>query len=535
MKEEQGTFMDRVKELGPKEFTSSVVVFLVALPLCMGIAIASNVPVSLGLISGIIGGLVVGTLAGSPLQVSGPAAGLAVIVFELVKNFGLKALGVIVLFAGLLQLTAGLMKLGRWFQAVSPAVIHGMLAGIGVLIFGSQFHVMVDDKPASSGLVNLQTIPGALYKGVFPMDGNAHHLAAAIGLITIVTLVLWAAFRPKKLSFLPGPLVALIIAVVVSKSFGMPIIYITDIPANLFGATNTPELSAFSLLLKKEIWIAIVAMAVVASAESLLCASAVDQMHQGVRTNYDRELVAQGVGNMVAGAFGALPITGVIVRSSANVESGAKTRASAILHGIWLLAFVMALPFVLRLIPKSALAAILVYIGYRLVNIKGMKELWKTSRSEFAIYFITMVSIVSIDLLSGVMIGVALSVLKLVYVFSHLEVTVERREEEKRYDIYLVGSATFVRLPKLTEAFEALPRDGEIHIHLGGLSYVDHACLELFEAWEKQLAPGGGELVVEWDTLRGRFHHQPLLEQNKRATGETPAVTPEAAASSSTS
>ena len=187
------------REALPKDALASVVVFLVALPLCMGIAIASGLPPAAGLVTGIIGGLVVGSIAGSPLQVSGPAAGLAVIVFQLVQQFGVAKLGIIVLLAGLLQLTAGLFKVGQLFRAVSPAVIHGMLGGIGVLIFASQFHVMLDDVPKGSGVNNLLSIPGAIMSGIFPVDGSTHHQAAAVGLVTIVALLGWIKFSPSRL------------------------------------------------------------------------------------------------------------------------------------------------------------------------------------------------------------------------------------------------------------------------------------------------------------------------------------------------
>ncbi len=493
-----------------REFMASAVVFLVALPLCMGIAIASGVPPALGLISGVIGGLVVGSLAGAPLQVSGPAAGLAVIVFELVKKHGLPTLGIIVLVAGLIQLVAGYFKLGRWFRAVSPAVIHGMLAGIGVLIFGSQFHVMVDDKPRGSGLANLMSIPESIYKGIFPLDGSVHHLAAAIGILTIVTLILWNLFKPKKLSLLPAPLLAVTVATIATVSLGWGIETI-PVPDNLWNAMNVPPSSVWSKLLDPSILLAAAGMAVVASAESLLCATATDQLHQGERADYDKELMAQGVGNMVAGGLGALPITGVIVRSSANIEAGAETRASAILHALWLLAFVAALPFVLKMIPTSCLAAVLVYIGYKLVNYKMMKQLWKTSRSELGIYLATIACIVSIDLLSGVMIGVALSVLKLVYTFSHIKITVLKEEGENRYDIFVEGAATFIRLPELAETLERLPLNAELHIHVGRLSYIDHACIELLDNWDQQLKDNGGKLVVEWDDLEARFKGKPAF------------------------
>jgi MFS superfamily sulfate permease-like transporter len=184
----------------------SIVVFLVSLPLNLGIAIASGAPPATGVIAGIIGGIIVGFLAGSPLQVSGPAAGLTVIVYDIVQRHGMETLGVIVLLAGLMQLAAGLFKMGQWFRAVSPAVIHGMLAGIGVLIFARQFHIMVDDDPRGSGWANIISLPESLWRGIMPLDDSAHHWAARMGLLTIVTIVLWNSFAPKKLKLVPAPL-----------------------------------------------------------------------------------------------------------------------------------------------------------------------------------------------------------------------------------------------------------------------------------------------------------------------------------------
>jgi MFS superfamily sulfate permease-like transporter len=370
---------------------ASVVVFLVALPLCMGIAIASGVPPVAGLITGIVGGLVVGWIAGSPLQVSGPAAGLAVVVYDLVQRHrgeylarhGAEAsdeqalgyawgiLGMAIVIAGATQLVAGLLRLGQWFRAVSPAVVQGMLAGIGALIFVNQFHVMVHDKPRDGGLANLLALPEAVMKGLLPIsDTSVHHYAALIGVVTIVTIVAWS-FAPRRLKVLPAPLVAVVLATALTAVFGLQIDKVS-LPENLFSEFSMPSASLWSQAFDMQIVLAGVAMALIASAETLLCATAVDQLHQGPRTRYDRELAAQGIGNMLCGLLGGLPMTGVIVRSSANVQAGAQTRASAILHGLWLLLFVALLPGVLQWIPIASLAAVLVYTGYKLINPKAI-------------------------------------------------------------------------------------------------------------------------------------------------------------------
>lgn len=489
------------------DLLASIVVFLVALPLCMGIAIASGLPPATGLITGMIGGLVVGFLQGAPLQVSGPAAGLSVIVFELVQTHGIAALGATIMLAGLIQLGAGLLRGGRWFRAVPPSVIHGMLAGIGVLIFASQFHVMVDDKPKGSGLENLLTLPQAVWKGVVPLDGSPHEEAAAIGLCTIVVLVLWQKFAPKRLRAVPGALVAVAVATAAAAVLKLPIAYVS-VPESLASVATLPTLDGLKQALSFSTLGVALALAVIASAETLLCAAAVDKMHSGPRTHYDREMCAQGVGNFLCGLLGAPPMTGVIVRSSANVLAGGKTRRSAILHGVWLLLFVAVLPFVLRKIPVSSLAAILVYTGYKLVNPAVIRQLRRYGRSEVAIYFATIVGIVATDLLKGVLIGLALATAKLLLAFSRLDIRVEDDPNSKRSVLHLRGAATFLRLPDLADALEAVPADRELHVRFDKLDYLDHASLELLMSWEAQHKARGGTVVIEWDELDQRYHRR---------------------------
>ncbi|MCX9148515.1 SulP family inorganic anion transporter [Erythrobacter sp. WG] len=486
-----------------RDSLASIVVFLVALPLCMGVAIASGAPPALGLITGIIGGLVVGSIAGSPLQVSGPAAGMAVLVFQLVSEQGLIMLGVVGLLAGAFQLIAGVLRLGQWFRAISPSVIHGMLAGIGVLIFVSQVHVMLDDAPRSSGLANIAALPEAIVKAI-PTDGSVHHLAALAGIITIFTIVLWNKFRPARLSLLPGPLLGVIVGTIFAMVFALPIIQV-DLPANLTDALNVPTMEALGRAIEPGILGLGLIFAFVASAETLLCATAVDKMHIGARTNYDKELRAQGVGNMICGALGALPMTGVIVRSAANVEAGATTRFSAIAHGGWLLLAIVAFPFVLNEIPTSVLAAILVYTGYKLVNVAQIRKIAEFGRQELAIYAVTLVGVVAIDLLTGVIMGFALATLKLVYTFSHLEISTTEDKEANRIDVWLTGSATFFSIPQLSGVLEASPFGAEVHIHVEKLDYIDHACLEMLSSWEKLHQSTGGSLVVEWSDLVRRY------------------------------
>ncbi|MCZ8369084.1 MAG: SulP family inorganic anion transporter [Porphyrobacter sp.] len=486
-----------------RDFLASIVVFLVALPLCMGIAIASGAPPALGLITGIVGGLVVGTIAGSPLQVSGPAAGMAVLVYQLVQEHGLIMLGVVGLIAGALQLLAGVMKLGQWFRAISPSVIHGMLGGIGVLIFASQLHVMLDDAPRANGLLNIAAIPDAIIKAI-PTDSSVHHLAAMAGIVTIATIVLWNQFKPKGIALIPGPLLGVIVGTVFAMVFALPITLV-DLPATLASGLNIPPMEALAGITNPDILTLGLVFAFVASAETLLCATAVDKMHVGTRTDYDKELRAQGIGNMICGALGALPMTGVIVRSAANVEAGATTRISAIMHGAWLLLAVAAFPFILNEIPTSVLAAILVYTGYKLVNIAQIRKIAEFGRQELAIYFVTLVGVVAIDLLTGVILGFGLATAKLVYTFSHLQIRREHDAETGRVDLWMTGSATFFSIPQLGQALESSPFGSEVHIHVEKLDYIDHACLEMLSSWEKLHQTTGGSLVVEWSELVERY------------------------------
>jgi MFS superfamily sulfate permease-like transporter len=499
-----GSAKTYLKDIFGKDLMASVVVFLVALPLCMGIAIASGVPPALGIITGIVGGLVVGTLAGSPFQVSGPAAGLTVLVWQFVQEFGISQLGIVVLIAGFIQILAGLLKVGQWFRAISPAVIQGMLAGIGILIIGSQTHVMVDDSPKGSGWTNLISIPLALWKGVVPMDGTTHHIAAYIGLLTIIVMVAWK-FAPQRLKIIPAPLLAVAISTIVAGVLQLPIYYVS-VSGNLMNDVQWLSGGSVSGILNPSILMAGVAIALIASAETLLCATAVDQLHQGTRTNYDRELFAQGVGNALCGVLGALPMTGVIVRSSANIEAGARTRGSAILHGLWLLAAVSMFPFLLNKIPTTSLAAILVFTGFKLVSPKAVRSLSKYGRSEVLIYAATVVTIVGTDLLKGVLFGLALSLAKLIYTFSHLELRLEKDQpREGQMTLVMKGAATFIRLPKLAATLESVQVTTHLHIVMEQLDYIDHACIDLLANWEKQHAATGGEIIMEWDVLHRKY------------------------------
>ena len=482
---------------------ASLVVLLVALPLCIGIAVACGVPPERGLITGIIGGIAVGAITGAPLLVSGPAASLIVLVFELVQHDGLRALAPVVMLAGVWQAIAGVFKLGQWFRAVAPAVIHGMLVGIGVLILGSQVHVAIDEDPKSTFIENVITMPGAVWNRAT----GGYDAAAPIGILiaTIVLLVAWTQFRPKKLELVPGHLIALIGVTVGSAVLSLPLRFL-DLSENFFAGLDVVDPVDFAVLLDPLMVGRSLVFAFVASAATLLTATAIDKRQSHTKTNYDREMLAQGVGNALAGAVGGLPMTGVIVRSSVNVDAGARTRRSTILHGIWLLIFAAAAPQVLELIPRASLGAILVYTGYKLVDVQGFRELYQRGRSELAIALITLIGVVFVDLFAGIVAGFVAALLKVVYTFTHLEVRSEPNDNGRTHDLYLSGSATFVRLPLLASILEEVADGRELHVHIENLDHIDHACLELLSSWSHRRENAGFPgMVVEWDELTHRY------------------------------
>ncbi|MGE8177160.1 SulP family inorganic anion transporter [Pseudomonas fluorescens] len=494
----------QLKAVLPRELLASVVVFLVALPLCMGIAIASGMPPAKGLITGIIGGLVVGWLAGSPLQVSGPAAGLAVLVFELVRQHGVAMLGPILLLAGFLQLVAGRLRLGCWFRVTAPAVVYGMLAGIGVLIVLSQMHVMLDGVPKPSGLDNLSGFPAAVAQALPTLGGGQGWQAGLLGLSTILVMGLWEKFRPQVLRFIPGALLGVGLATLASLALALNVKRV-EVPANLVEAIDWLKPADLLNFADPNLLIAAFAVAFIASAETLLSAAAVDRMHSGQRSDFDRELSAQGVGNMLCGLVGALPMTGVIVRSSANVQAGAKTRLSAIFHGVWLLAFVLLLSSVLQSIPVASLAGVLVYTGVKLVDLKAFRGLGRYGRMPMITYAVTALAIIFSDLLTGVLVGFGLTLAKLAWKASRLKISLIDLPTEGEMELRLMGAATFLKVPALTQVLGAIPAGATVHVPLNNLSYIDHSCLELLEEWGRANASKGSRLLIEARGLKRRL------------------------------
>ncbi|MFI9029105.1 SulP family inorganic anion transporter [Streptomyces sp. NPDC053560] len=504
------------------DFTASLVVFLVAVPLCVGVAVASGVPAELGLVTGIVGGLLTGLLPGSSLQVSGPAAGLTVLVFEAVKEYGVGALGILVLVAGLLQLLMGALKLGRWFRAISVAVVQGMLAGIGLVLIAGQLYALADAKAPGSGLANLGGLPDLFIDTV---GSNSALAAVAIGAGTIAVLVLWPRWK-KAAKVLPAPLAAVALATVAVFAFDLPVARVEV--QGLLGAIQPPGADDFSRVAEFGVIGTVLAFTLIASAESLFSAAAVDRLHDGPKTDYDKELMAQGAGNTVCGVLGALPMTAVIVRSSANVSAGAKTKASRVLHGVWLLVFAAAFPAALGVIPVAALAGVLVHAGWKLMPLKEIGPLWREHRGEAIVLASTAIAIVVTNMFEGVLIGLLMAVAKTAWETSHVHLEVSgdgidggAREQQSLVvaksvpgggsvatggvatstiedaepttataagpvRVRAVGNATFLRLPRLLDQLEELPADREIQLDLSGLRHLDHACEAALLSWAEQ-------------------------------------------------
>ena len=471
------------------DLPASLVVFLVALPLSLGIAVASGAPALAGLIAAIVGGVVAGALGGSPLQVSGPAAGLTVIVAGLISEFGWAVTCAITVCAGLLQIIFGLTRLGRAALAISPMVVHAMLAGIGITIALQQIHVLLGGESHSSAWHNVADLPVHL--------AEANPAGIALGFTVIAIMVGWR-WAPAPLRLVPGPLVAIVVATLVSLVAALDVPRI-ELSGSLLDALQLPGMpdgawGAFA--------VGVVTVALIASVESLLTAVAVDRMQTRVRSNLDRELVGQGAANMVSGAVGGLPITGVIVRSSANVAAGARTRASSVLHGIWVLVFALPFAGLVEKIPTAALAGLLVFSGVQLVKLTHIAAARRNG--DIAVYLVTVTGVVFLNLLEGVLLGLALSILMTTWRLAHARISAEPRDDGE-WQVTISGSCTCLSLPRLHQTLSSVPAGSDVTLTMSS-GFVDHAAREYINAWRRQHEARGGRVHVgqgcEHDTPR---------------------------------
>lgn len=480
------------------DLPASIVVFLVAMPLCLGIALASGAPLFSGIISGVIGGIVVGSLSGSPLGVSGPAAGLAVIVLNAITSLGgFEIFLVAVILAGIIQLIMGFAKAGIIAYFFPSSVIHGMLAGIGIIIFLKQIpHALGYDKDPEGDFEFLQ-IDG------YNTLGELGHMfnfispgVIVISLVSLFILILWDTPFFKKLKFtklVQGPLVAVAVGILLNLAFksvpGLAISadHLVSVPVaeSINGFFSNFSFPDFTALTNPDIYITAIVIAVVASLETLLCVEASDKQDDLKRiTPTNRELKAQGIGNIIAGFIGGLPVTQVIVRSSANQQSGGKTKTSTIIHGVLLLLSVVTIPMVLNLIPLGVLAAILLVVGYKLAKPALFKKMYKEGFGQLIPFVVTIVGIVFTDLLIGIGLGMVVAIFIILrnnFRVPFIKVIQESLKNKANIKIVLSEDVTFLNKASILKALEQLPNNSKVEIDASNTHFIHFDVIEIIE------------------------------------------------------
>lgn len=473
---------DRMREVLQYDLPASLVVFLVALPLSLGIAIASDAPVLAGLIAATVGGVVGGWIGGSPLQVSGPAAGLTVVVAELVSQFGWAITCFITVIAGVLQVLLGFSRIARAALAISPVVVHAMLAGIGITIALQQVHVLLGGASKSSAWSNVTELPAQIM--------GAHRPGLVLGLLVIAILVAWR-WVPARVAKVPGPLVAIVAVTAISVIFRFNVSRIV-LDGSVLDALRLPSMPHGNW---GAVAIAVITVTLITSVQSLLTAVSIDRMHTGARTDFNRELIGQGAANIASGAIGGLPIAGVIVRSAANVNAGAKTRASTIMHGVWILLFAVPFAGLVEKIPTAALAGLLIVIGIELLKPAHIETALRNG--DLAVYLVTVVCVVFLNLLHGVMIGLVLAVA--VTGWRVVRARIEAEQVGDGWHVVVEGTCTFLALPRLTGVLASVPERTSVTIHLL-TNYLDHAAHQAISDWQRRHCATGGQVHVR-DTV----------------------------------
>lgn len=473
------------------DLPASVVVFLVALPLCLGVALASGAPLFAGIIAGIVGGIVVGLASGSALSVSGPAAGLTTIVLAAITTMGsFDAFLATVVLAGFIQLVLGFLRAGAIGNYFPSAVIKGMLAAIGLILILKQIpHAIGYDKDFEGDESFLQPDGENTFSELINAFGYIHFGAVIIFIVSMTILILWErpAIRDAKFSsILPAPLFVVVIGALLNVLFsgtssdlaiGSEHLVSLPVAESLGAFVNQFQFPDFSAITTKQCWITAFTIAIVASLESLLSIDAVDKLDPYKRTTpLNRELQAQGLANMVSGLIGGLPVTAVIVRSSANVAAGAKTKSSAVTHGLLLLLTVLFIPGLLNMIPLSSLAAILLMVGYKLAKPSLIISMYHKGKDQFIPFAVTIIAILLTDLLVGITIGILIGlffVLKTNFHKALFSVT-----ENNNYLIRLTKDVSFLNKALLRKTFSEIPNGSRVIIDGARSAFIDQDILE---------------------------------------------------------
>lgn len=484
------------------DLTAGIIVFLIALPLCLGIAQASGAPLFSGIVAGIVGGIVIGYLSGSQLSVVGPAAGLTAIVIVAIGDLGAWNIFLCaVIVAGLIQLLLGFARAGSIASYFPNSVIEGMLAGIGLTIIIKQIpEALGYDGAGHERMVDADD--GFTLEYVTSAFNHVEIGAIIISLAALAILVLWT-FEPfRKMKFLPAGLVVVLLGVLANTIFKayapqwfLTEIHLVTLPVaqsmeDFFNQFSTPDIAGFK---NPAVWKTGVVIAVVASIETLLCIEATDKLDPQKRyTPTNRELKAHGIGNMVCGLIGGLPVTSVIVRSSANINAGARSKLSSIIHGVLLLVCVSTIPTLLNMVPKASLAAILIYTGYRLCNPKTFVHIYKEGGlTQFVPFVITAVAVVSLDLLKGVGIGLAISTVVLLYNNMRIPFFFKKTSfsNGELIEIKLAQEVSFLNKASLKLALQKLPNGSKVIIDASNTEYIDFDVLELIREFHSSQAP----------------------------------------------
>ena len=482
------------------DFASGLVVFLVALPLCLGIAMASGAPLFSGIIAGIVGGIVVGYLSKSHISVSGPAAGLTAIVLTAITDLGAFDIFLMAVFlAGLIQLGLGFLKAGGISNYIPTNVIEGMLAGIGIIIILKQLpHAFGYDSDFEGDMAFSQSDGNNTFSSLLGIVDYVQFGSIIIAVISLIILIAWDKVPfLKKLKLIPGALIAVILGVLLNEIFissGSSLAIAKEhlvslpIPSTFEEFKQIIVTPNFSGITNPKVWVVGLTIAIVASIETLLCIEAADRMDVHKRyTDTNVELKAQGIGNLISSLLGGLPMTSVVVRTSANNNAGAKSKMSAIIHGTLLLVSVISIPAILNKIPLATLAAILLMVGYKLAKPATFKHFWKNGKYQFVPFIATLLAVVFLDLLKGVALGILISV------FAILRGNIKRayhfrKEEYHDGDIIhidLAQEVSFLNKAAIKQTLSEIPENSKVIINAQDTVYIAHDVLDLIKEFKK--------------------------------------------------